>query len=268
MRKLIWSGTALVLLAVTGMFVAAHHAARNPDSFLGRCALTLYQFCSPTTTLTCCNDSPAEVAEPVECVPAPVLRLPLPIVDPIEPIMVEPSELEPPLGRPVLPPEVVAALQRLREAEESELPPDTQPFDAGSHTLRMPYADEDDVEVFPLPARLDSAAGCGLAFRCCKNSDSGLSGCLTGCGLFFVPSACWETAFGKVMEIIAKLNATSEASEESSDDSDPDKVEANELQRIQDHHHHRMSCPYSGGYSHPQYRYMLPRDPVAPARDR
>jgi hypothetical protein len=40
MRKWAWSCLALVVLAVAGVYLAADHAARHPDSFIGRCAIT------------------------------------------------------------------------------------------------------------------------------------------------------------------------------------------------------------------------------------
>src|SRR4051812_10739592 len=74
MRKLIWSGTAMVLLMAGGMYFAASYAAQNPDSFLGRCARTLAGM-SPTRSMLVCADKPTDcvlaVAEPAADKAAP-----------------------------------------------------------------------------------------------------------------------------------------------------------------------------------------------------
>src|SRR5436309_1300084 len=109
MRTVIWSGTALVLLGTAGLFVAARQATQHPDSFVGRCVVSFYRVWSPMPVACGGAKGCAELAQAQRLqhglTPAGKLTLGL---DVIEPIVVDPTNEEPPLALPGLAPEVVA----------------------------------------------------------------------------------------------------------------------------------------------------------------
>jgi hypothetical protein len=176
MRNLIWSSAALVLVLGAGLFMAARHAARHPDSAVARLSMTVYRLCDALLAPRMATKPAEEVAQATQATPiTPTLSDPA--TEPVEPIIIEPTDQEPPLGIPRLSPEVAAAIERLRSEEESEDPP--QPFDGPGFAPRMPYADE--VEVLPLPTP-DPANG---------HADQGGSQPESG-GFFFLPSISWE----------------------------------------------------------------------------
>jgi hypothetical protein len=145
MRNLIWTGTALVLVIGAGFFVLARHAARHPTSLVARCSVAIYRMCDALLT-------PRGDAKPAGgIVQAPEPSAPVtvaPAQEVIEPIVIEPTDQEPPLAIPRLSPEIAAAIERLRAEEDSEAPPEA--FDGPGSAPRMPYADE-DVETLPFP---------------------------------------------------------------------------------------------------------------------
>ncbi len=119
MHKYLWSGTLGIVVAGTSLYVAAQHAARYPHSFVGRCAMTVYHMWDPLL-------APSDEDKPVGQVAqaeAPVRVQISAVAEPIEPIVVEPTDQEPPLALPRLSPEIAAAIERLRGEEESEAPP-------------------------------------------------------------------------------------------------------------------------------------------------
>jgi hypothetical protein len=187
MRNLIWAGAAVALVIVAGFLVAVRHAARHPDSLLMRCSLAVYHLCddllAPRRTVKDVEEiAQARPARPVaEAQPAPAGEV-------IEPIVIEPTDQEPPLAIPRLSPEIAAAIERLRSDEESETPP--LGIDVPARALRMPYADE-DVEVLPVPAR-DEPEDPAV-------SDAWQSE--LGQFLLLAPS-CWRTVVDKLMEAL------------------------------------------------------------------
>jgi hypothetical protein len=168
MRNYLWSGT-LVLLVGVGLYVAAQHAARYPHSFVGRCAMTIYHMWDPL--LAPADDDPPHpsLAQADPSKSPPRVQAP-PSAEPIEPIVVEPTDQEPPLALPRLSPEIAAAIERLRGEEESEAPP--KAFDSPGRILRMPYADEG----------MDTALGLARALAISAP-----------CGCFLLPPTCWQT---------------------------------------------------------------------------
>ena len=176
MRNLVWSGTAMVFLLGAGLFVAAQHAARYPHSFVGRCAMTIYHMWDPLLAPAGDDQQRAAIAQAGNR-EAPPRAKATPIAEPIEPIVVEPTEKEPPLALPRLSPEIAAAIERLRGEEESEAPP--QAFDNPVQSLRMPYADEET----SLPTTALTSALANML---------DMPGT---CGFFFLPPSCWQTLF-------------------------------------------------------------------------
>ncbi len=146
MRKLMLFGAALLLAVGWGFYTAGQHALRHPESFLGRCATVVYHLGDPWFASRRVKSSPTngtEVDAELDIAAGPRAVL----LEPIEPIVVEASDAEPPLSQPRLPPEIAAAIERLRAAEESE---PAKAFDVFTLTSRMPYADEGP-EVLPIP---------------------------------------------------------------------------------------------------------------------
>jgi hypothetical protein len=182
MRNLIWTGTALVLVIGASFFMAARHAARHPDSFVARYSMAIYHMCDAFLAPGGGARPVEEIAQAPETAPATPLRS-APAAEIIEPIVVEPTDQEPPLALPRLAPEIAAAIERLRDDEESEAP--RQAFDGPGQAPRMPYADE-EVEVLPLPT-LNPAVGPWDTYL----PQSG--------GLSFLP-ASWQMVLDKVME--------------------------------------------------------------------
>lgn len=246
MRSLVWWSTAAVLLMVGTLLVASQHAARHPDSFVGRCAMAIYHVWDPQIIVR------GEV-RPSQQVALAVMRTDpsgptAPAAEPIEPIVVVPTDQEPPLAVPRLSPEVAAAIERLRSEEESETPP--VPFDI-PRALRMPEADE-EVEVLPEPTP-DAPA---------TETEAELPGTY---GFFVLPSSCWQTVCDKVMDSIRQLSAARPGNDEAADEGamTDDTSAARNLQEeiVPYHHYHDHGCPYSGGCPYPYYRNM-----PAPAR--
>lgn len=170
MRIYLWSGTVAVLLVGTGIFMAARYAAGHPHSFAGRCAMTIYHMWEPLFAPPE-DDPPAAAIVHAGDKKAPVIAHAQPAAEPIEPIVIEPTDQEPPLAVPSLSPEIAAALERLRAEEESEAPP--KAFGSPSRTLRMPYADEE----MDLPIVLGVARALGAS---------------NPCGCFWAPACCQE----------------------------------------------------------------------------
>jgi hypothetical protein len=184
MRNWIWSGAAMAFLMAVGMFLGAQHAARYPNSLVGRCARTVFNIADATIP----NDITADfvVADVTNQKPVPQ-----PFVRPevIEPIVVSATEEEPPLASPRLSPEIVAAIERLRGEEESEAPP--RNFDNPTQTLRMPYADEGP-ETLPAPKNEP---------RILDREDDGPS----GAGFLFMPTSYWRSLVDQVIDNVNKV---------------------------------------------------------------
>ncbi len=253
MRTLIWSSTAVVLLVTGALFTIARHAARQPDSLVGRCALAAYHVWDPTP-LRC--EAPVQQAAIVPQTPAPA-QLPVgkftPDLEAVEPIVVEATEQEPPLAFPRLSPEIAAALERLRGEEESEAPP--QPFDGSTVAPRMPYADEEAaVESLPYP---------DVATEDDSETDTDLPGTT---GFFFLPPAFWQKVCDHVMDSLGRTTDATPGDEEPADEGtgEDDSVDLNEL--VPYHHYHENSCPYSGAC--PSGSYYRTMQPIAPAASR
>jgi hypothetical protein len=160
MRKWMWCGTAVMLMAVAGLYFACTKAAQNSHSWLG-------------TVVTAIAGAPikgqgvreAALAPAPVPLPGPVgqegVPPPAPLPHPHEIEAVEPIVIDAPLTVPVdfppaLPPEINEAIAEL-SLEENEtvvpfMPPALDDFDAP--TRRMPYADEDlDLyELIPAPS--------------------------------------------------------------------------------------------------------------------
>ena len=159
MRFYLKTGTLAVVLAGVGLFLAARYGARHPHSFAGRCAATVYHMWDPMFA-PATAEAPAAPEDRANEAKAPGLVRANPSAEPIEPIVLEPTDQEPPLATPSLSPEIAAAIERLRAEEESEAPP--KAFANPSQTLRMPYADED----VDLPIILGVARALGASNPC------------------------------------------------------------------------------------------------------
>lgn len=248
MRKIICLGVALGALAGTGVFVAARHAAKHPDSFLARCvsfAGLVGSRCNPlgqTTTVAnrpvpCCEEEPAaEVREAAR--PLNATR------EVIEPILVEPVD-------PGLVP----------------LRPETQKPESGSIAVVdarvpfMPYADE---PVFSEPVGhevggcrgLSNSASRDLIEACwgsfaslLPNNDSSAPACTSDC--FVRMSLQPFRDFVKALhhETANELQSQIQQVEFSSTPEQSDPVTPLPFQQLiidPHHHHHYPSCPYTG----------------------
>jgi hypothetical protein len=195
MRNLVWSSTALVVLIGAGFFISAQHAVRFPDSLAGRCVTAIYQMCDPLLTSggqkqaksKAASNRPAMVIVKAEAtaekgnVIAPTA---VELADAVEPIIVAPTEQEPPLAFPMLSLELSAAIERLRGEEESETAP--KAFDSPRLAkLHMPYADE---ETQVLPALTVNFGG--------EAFEMNLPGSRA---FYFLPPTWWPEVFSKAM---------------------------------------------------------------------
>jgi len=236
----------MVLVIGAGIFVAAQHAARHPDSFVGRCAMAIYHTWAPLIAPE--EETPlVKIAQVPQASPPPTMVAKiLPPQEIIEPIAVEPTEQEPPLDFPRLSPEVAAAIERLRtEEEESEPPP--QVFEGLRATIRMPYADGEG-EVLPALTTDRSKAGLELETNRTGNF-----------GLFFMPPACWQTVFDTVVKAFNMYGQTDPGNEEPGDDGD--SQEETSILTLPIPNCHETACPYIGGC--PQSYYHRYQQPVA-----
>ncbi len=166
----------MVLLVGVGMFLGAQHAAHYPNSWVGRCARTVYHMWDPMFT----PDNGPGPAVAVIHVPK---TTPSRKQEVVEPIVIIPTEEEPPLALPRLSPEIVAAIERLRGEEESEAPP--RPFDRPSQILHMPYAEEES-ELLPFPSADPVMPVASMA----------------GCNFLFLPASYWDAMVAKVMDVL------------------------------------------------------------------
>ena len=146
MQKHIIGGIAVLGVAGAGLFVAAQHALRHPDSLMGRCATMVYHLGDPWFSAGPDGKATRTTAEQGDPGDRVVLRPPVVFLEAIEPLVLEAADQEAALPR--LSPEIAAAIERLRSEEENEAP--LKSFDTFTLTARMPYADE-EVEVLPFP---------------------------------------------------------------------------------------------------------------------
>jgi hypothetical protein len=247
MRNLIVSGTAMVLVIGACFFVAAQHAARHPDSFVGRCAMTIFHMWEPLMVPQ--EEAPElKIAQAPQESPSPTVAAKImPPQDIIEPIAVEPTEQEPPLDFPRLSPEVAAAIERLRSDEESEPPP--QVFEGLRATLRMPYADG---ETEALPALTTDRSNGSLVT---ENHRSG------NFGFFFMPNECWQAVFETVVKSLNLYGKTDPGNEESADEGTSQEETSSSILPLSIPNYHATACPYIGGC--PQSYYHRYQQPVA-----
>jgi hypothetical protein len=191
MRKFVWAGTAVVVLGAAAVYYAADFAARNPDSWFGRCtyvAAYIGSKCNPFAGISaavahrCPSDGVTEVcavvqkpkpdAIPEEQEPAAVQG-----GDVDEPIRVEPQAgfvmpFEPEDAEPVVPPSEETPEPTFGPGEESEVP--TEVAAPASDTEEavppaMPYV-EDDV---PACKKGGSCGKCGGSKDCCEKCNKG-----------------------------------------------------------------------------------------------
>jgi hypothetical protein len=230
MRKMICGGAVLAALVGASMYVAAQHAARCPDSFVGRCARTIYHMWDPMFAPR--RDAKPEGAVAAAPVPAAPMVAAQPAPEIVEPIVIEPTDQEPPLAFPQLSPEIAAAIERLRGDEESEAPP--KAFDAPARPLYMPYADEGP-ELVPPPTREPMPMGGDI--------DINLPGPM---GLMFLPTPGWQALVEKAMEAIQN-GPTERGNQEPADEGTP-KNETSSVPQAIHYHAHGESCPFNGTY--------------------
>lgn len=266
MRKMIWCTAILGVVATAGVYVAARHAAQTPDCFLGRCLTSLVGkreikaapvAVAPGTARTCILGEGAHGPQTAvrRCHPPEVT----------EPIVVEPAAPEPLTLPPALSPEITAAIERIRAAEEGEshLP---MAF-LNDNLLRMPLADEEEL---PQPRSL---MGLDIAIELDLHQ---------GLGLFFFPTACWKTTAELVLDIFrdsdpATTSTTPSTNEEAAeegatpaDNCEDETIEPDLYRRIHEQHYHQQyhqnHCPYHGGCPAP-YHYRAPRPLPAPVQE-
>jgi len=262
MRKCVWTTTAVAVFAVAGVYLAAQHAARHPDSNLGCFMRGLVAwvpvFGSGTQAVV---NSPS--APRVECNPAPA-ECP---VEAFEPIVVERPILEeeesrlldghfqsgPPghatseVGEHLAPARVNGIISPSGGAEESDEPPPFMPLcpeDEPDGVRRMPYADHDD-EAGSNGLDLDFTFASGvLSFRV-----------TTPCGTVQFNTRLWFSPESKAPPV---GGAGIEPCEES---------ETMPRFHVHPHHYdpHYPSCPYTGGRCPvPSYRIVSPMPPAPP----
>jgi hypothetical protein len=185
MRKLVWCGAALMVGGAVAVFLAANHAAKHPNSYLGRCAATAAYlgfranpFVLATGLVPTVGGEPSNglvggvVAGAVGCIheqlgmaevglirkpvpPAPEVREPAEaaeLVEPDEPV--EPIRPEVPFDEPELRGDALERFVLPEMPEETEEPmpvvqPEADPFEGFS----MPIADpSEEPEAIPAPA--------------------------------------------------------------------------------------------------------------------
>jgi hypothetical protein len=140
MRQFIWAGVAAVVVSVTAVYLAADHAARNPDSWFGRCismAAYVGGKCNPFAGLSAAaarratSDAPPPVCQAVEepnadaepgeqPVPAEAEEASEPIELRPQPAFIMPFE---PDETPAVPASEETPEPRFGAGEESEVPP-------------------------------------------------------------------------------------------------------------------------------------------------
>jgi len=159
MRKLVWTGTAVVVLGAAAVYLAADYAAHHPDSWFGRCTAAagyLGSKCNPLAGLSAAVAHSTPSGEAVEVCAAVQVRKPDNVPDAPDGEVNEPIKIEPQPGfvMPLDPadfPQTVPASEETAEpgfgpGEESEPP---SGFAAPAHEdeastpSAMPYVEDD-----------------------------------------------------------------------------------------------------------------------------
>jgi hypothetical protein len=282
MRKIIWCGTALLVLGAGAVFFAGRYAAENPDSLLGRCAQTAYHVgvrCNPLMYLNR-PAAPDQVAagKPIAGAGLPIPAPEIPEHEQQEPmaerpeivesIVVEDVDREPaaPAGQTVEP---------ARIQEDSDFgPPAAGDDDVDKLPVAMPYADEDE--------ELGFETECARMTDFFKRLVDGKEPCSKNC-----PS-CTQCLVQSIVDCVkGLLGLDGDSSEQAEAPPDPVEVapgagqpnneEAQEIRpgptsgagfREDPYHHQYPGCPYPGACPYP-YRRILPpvTPPVAPSKN-
>lgn len=242
MRKWFWTGEAFVALAMAGTYMAADHAVRYPDSFLGRCAHT-FRNLAPVFGAGQDTKPATTVAQQPACKPAPA-----PEPEAFEPLNVEtwePAEITLP-GLTLPPP--------LPSFEESDAPIPAMPLAVEDENMTgrcMPYADQDEEELdFEVRTDLPEHDGVDLSRRAQPDT----------------PMNIWRWIWPwHVPETMPQSQTpvpdTTVPVEES--EALPDLPG---LREDPHHDYHYPSCPYTGNgrCPLPPPRYVPPMPPVGP----
>jgi len=235
MQKWVWGCFALAVFGGTGVYLAADHAVRHPDSFVGRCAVSAVKLTSrmtpamfnhaagvlplqrPQTTLV---DQPAcrVHAESFSCTPC---------TNGFEPIVVE------------VEPESTHVVQTVSFATVNRSTANTP--------MLMPYAAENEEDVDAL-----AWFGCGNHCRQLVNK------CLTA----------WQTISegGEVVQLDESIDQPEEQNGAPLTPDEGNNVEGIDFpQQVRDphYHDHHGYCPYSGRCPQPYHT----RYPIIPRAD-
>lgn len=269
MRKALWGCVAFAVLAATGVYLAAHHAARHPDSFLGRVAAAI----SPHANSTCGRTM--TVCAPVQQTTPQVGRG---LWSATEPIVVIPDDApEPPAPTPLPPTLPVIGFE-----EESAVPP--MPF-VDDEEVRMPYADEEELpepaiwhpdndefeallqearnarsESGMLPVTVEILKAPAVLAEPCVGFE-------TLGGLFLLPGHFVHTAVDTVCQTLRPVNTTAGnggATEEEAEKGAQEDVSDEEAVRRYHDHHRQMYCPYTGCPCPVSYRIIPATTPPTP----
>lgn len=163
MRKWFWRGAAVAVVTAAGACSAVYYAFYHPDSYLGQCLSAASQggiLVNALSAFGACDDATASAGDPDRFIPddpVPVVELepqplllgrvvevadtPPPQLAGSTPIVIEPTETESPAS--------VSVAELLRQSEESG--PPTAAEEAARRPLIMPYADDGERPLTPMP---------------------------------------------------------------------------------------------------------------------
>jgi hypothetical protein len=257
MRKWIWGGTALVVFAAVGVYLAANYAATHPDSWLGRSA-NLAQFvsqrCSPLLAIGRAPATQAKVIQPAADNPEDAGQ----VVDGMPQAVEQPEVIVvgEPAGR------FNDNLEPVPEADKSVPPPPRCPEIDHLTPDFMPYAD-DDREPPQADCCKDCCSGWFFAWF------SGRTGCAKGgecaksCGIV-------QFCLDQLADCLRSLQGLNGEAQEGFDGASgeegqemTDAFDQYGLPRCQEdpyHQHHYPSCPYTGRCPYP-YGASYPQSP-------
>jgi hypothetical protein len=243
MRKIVLAAVAVVVVGTAAMYLAADHAARNPDSWFGRCIYVAGYIGSRCNPFAGIGAAAARRALPAQAPPVcqaaekPNTEMPKPPAQAEAEEVSEPIQVEPQPGFIVpLDPDEIPAVPASEETpeprfgpgEESEVPAAVPaPADAG-----------EEAPIPPVPSEIDDPPACPKCGPCPKAPCD--KGCFSWFLGFFGVDCCGKCCTDKAAVV------NDEPQEEGTNDQAGTGHDVPDCREDPAYHQQYPSCPYTG----------------------